>query len=154
MREERVNLKSDVNAKQAFANLLFKKGYIDIKIVSSPADIIAIKEGLKYYFEIKFTNKLNTYFGAATLTEWTAAMNNPNNFKFVIAHKQSNSWKFIEYTPLEFMKFNTIPPFKTYFNISLDKRHSKKHGKLGKSIKLTEENLNKMSNLWNSFVKN
>ena len=69
MKEERLNLKSDVNAKKAFKQLLEQKGFLDVKIVSPPSDIIAIKDGVKHYFEIKFTNKKDKYFGAATLTE-------------------------------------------------------------------------------------
>lgn len=77
MKEEKINLKSDVNAKEAFAKLLTTRGYSEVKIVSSPADIIAVKNGVKYYFEIKFTSKQDNYFGAATLTEWTSAIDNP-----------------------------------------------------------------------------
>ncbi len=151
MEEEKINLKSDVNAKRAFVKLLIERGYSDVKIVSSPADIIAMKENIRYYFEIKFTNKKDNYFGAATLTEWVVAINNPTNFKFVIAQKEGDLWKFLEYTPIEFMNFNTIPPFKTYFNIPFGKKILKKRNKLRKSIKLTEENLKKMNTLWKSL---
>jgi Holliday junction resolvase len=151
MKEEKINIKSDIDAKQAFVKLLVEKGYSEARIISSPADIAAMKNGVKYYFEIKFTNKQDNYFGAATLTEWAAAIDNPGTFKFVIAQKKGDLWTFTEYTPDEFMKFNTIPPFKTYFNINLDKNVSKKKNKSGKSIKLSEENLKKMNNFWKSL---
>ena len=151
MKEEKLNLKSDVSAKEAFVKLLREKGFSEVKIVSSPADIIAIKEGIKHYFEIKFTCKKDKYFGAATLTEWTTAIKNQSNFKFVIAKKNGELWKFIEYTPKEFMEFNTIPPFKTYFNIILDKKIPKKQNKTKKSIQLTEERLRKMENFLDSL---
>ena len=56
------NLKSDVEAKKAFVEELQKQNYQDIKITSSPTDISAIKEGTKYYFEIKFTNQKDKYY--------------------------------------------------------------------------------------------
>ena len=46
----------------------------------NPADIIAVKDGAKHYFEIKFTSQNDRYFGAATLTEWECAINNLDNF--------------------------------------------------------------------------
>ena len=151
MKEEKLNLKSDIPAKKAFSQLLLQKGYSEVKIVSFPVDIIAIKEGVKHYFEIKYTTKKDKYFGAATLTEWISAMENPNNFRFVIARKENDSWKFIEYTPNEFMEFNTIPPFKTYFNIFFNKNLPKKLNRIKKSIKLTRERLNMMKKFWISL---
>ena len=122
MKEEKLNLKSDVPAKDAFLRLLESRNYYDsIKKTSSPADITAIKGGTKHYFEIKFTRQKETYFGAATLTEWVAAIKNPGCFWFVVALEKDNKWKFIEFTPKEFMTYQTIPTFKTYFNIPLNK---------------------------------
>lgn len=149
--KEGINLKSDVNAKKAFVVLLASKGYQNIKIVSSPADIIASKNGKTYYFEVKFTNQTKNYFGAATLTEWATAIENPDNFKFVVARKNGEFWQFEEYPPQEFIKHNTIPPFKTYFNLSLNKDSTKKSAKKKKSIQLTEEKLKKMEEFWNSL---
>jgi len=64
------NRKSDVNAKEAFRDILLTRGYESAVITATPADITAVKAGTTYYFEIKFTNKSYKYFGAATLTEW------------------------------------------------------------------------------------
>ena len=149
MKEERLNLKSDVSAKEAFVKLLEQRDYKDIKIISSPADIVAVKDSKKYYFEIKYTAQKKNYFGAATLTEWTAAMDNTDCFWFVVAQKNGEIWKFIEYTPKEFMKFNTIPPFKTYFNISLDNKDKNASNKTKKSIQLSDEKLKRMRDFWN-----
>src|SRR5437773_12401683 len=43
-------------------------------ITGSPADITATKGGETFYFEVKFTRQGASYFGAATLTEWDAAL--------------------------------------------------------------------------------
>jgi Holliday junction resolvase len=141
------NPKSDVKAKQAFKAHLEARGeFSDVRIVGSPTDIVAKKGEEEFYFEIKSTSKTRKYFGAATLTEWEAALNSPERFKFVVAQPIGEDWKFTEYTPEEFLEFSDIPPFKIFFKVQLGevqpKRQSKR--KRGKAVKLTLENLRKM----------
>ena len=73
------NSKSDVKAKEAYVKVLAEEGFKDIEIISTPTDISASKNGTKYFFELKFTNQTEKYFGAATLTEWECAINNLEN---------------------------------------------------------------------------
>ena len=124
--------KSDVKAKQAFIAVLKSNGFNSAKIISSPADIVAWKDGVRYYFEIKMTKQTETYFGAATLTEWQSAMANPGTYFFVLAVTDNDEtyFKFKLLTPEEFMLYSSIPPFKLFFNIQLpdlfsavDKKH-------------------------------
>jgi hypothetical protein len=123
----KTNEKSDVKAKQAYKSELKKRGYTNINIVAAPADISAVKNNETYYFEIKMTKQKDRYFGAATLTEWEAAIKNPQHYKFVIAQTNDNlTFNFIEYTPEEFMEFSTIPPFKIYFDVNLKDRMKKR----------------------------
>jgi hypothetical protein len=110
------NRRSDVPAKQAFIEALAERGF-RAKVTSAPADITAEYAGERYYFEIKFTNQASRYFGAATLTEWEAALGHANHFFFVTAQQHPSGWVFHEYTPDEFMAFSTIPPFKVFFQI-------------------------------------
>ena len=144
------NKKSDVAAKQAFLNKLHDDGF-DARIVSSPTDIIATKDGVMWYFEIKMTRKTSSYFGAATQTEWRQAFKDPSHFRFVviIADQTDENFRFIEYTPEEFMRFSTIPPFKVYFNIDFTGK-TKRTTRERKSIPLTKENF---QNLDESFGK-
>lgn len=114
--------KSDVNAKQAFCNeLLINRGYDTAEIVSSPADICATKNGEKWYFEIKMTRRDKEYFGAATETEWEQALKDPEHFRFVVVQTDEHETfhKFMEFTPEQFMRGCTIPPFKVYFNVNM-----------------------------------
>ena len=115
-----INEKSDVKAKEAFCNVLIQNGYTSPKIIASPSDIIAYKGGVEYYFEIKYTSQDENYFGAATLTEWKAALKNPDCYKFVIAREVDDKWQFEYFSPEEFLKYSTIPPAKIYFNLPLD----------------------------------
>lgn len=111
--------RSDKNAKEQYSRLLTQRGFVNVKIIKEPADIVAEKHGEKYYFEIKKTAAQKNYFGAATLTEWRAAYNNPKRFFFVVCQESGTSFKFTEYTPEEFEKYSSIPPFKIFFNIEL-----------------------------------
>ena len=114
--------KSDVKAKKAFIVYLQQKGFTGAKIIGQPADIEAWKDGERYYFEIKMTKQTKSYFGAATTTEWKAASENPGKYFFVIAitDSEEKQFKFMVFTPEEFMNDSSIPPFKVFFNIKLN----------------------------------
>ena len=143
------NLKSDVDAKAAFILYLQQNGFENAKVISTPCDISAEKNGEKWYFEIKMTNKNDVYFGAATMTEWEQAFKTPNYFRFVIAIKNKElegGFTFLQLTPQEMIKYSTIPPFKVYFNIDLQKYmnnedsvKSKNKTRKKKAIRLTEQ---------------
>lgn len=137
-----INKKSDVKAKAAFVKHLQDNGF-EAAVVSKPADIVATKDGETWYFEIKMTKRTDVYFGAATLTEWKQAVTDPDHFRFVVAktNEEESEFEFLEYTPEEFMKFSTIPPFKVYFNINFDGTVRKTK----KATALTNENLAIMS---------
>lgn len=147
------NKKSDTKAKAAYKNYLEQNGFEDVKIIKSPSDISAQKNGETYYFEIKMTKQPETYFGAATYTEWSQAFKTPDYFKFVIAHSDENEVNFIfkEYTPFEFMEYSTIPPFKIYFNINLNGNTKKK--KRRTAIPLTHETMALLSDLHDKMRK-
>lgn len=137
------NPKSDVEAKRAFVKELEKENFKDIKIASSPADIIAVKNGVKNYFEIKFTSQKDKYFGAATLTEWECAINNLDNFLFVVCRQKDNKWIFDRFSPKEFIRYSTIPPFKIFFNLDL-KDFDKKKSDETKALKASFDNLKEL----------
>ena len=139
------NKKSDVAAKQAYVNKLNAEGY-KARITGSPADVTAEKDGETWFFEIKMTRHEDRYFGAATQTEWAQAFKDPEHFRFVvvIADEADEHFRFIEYTPAEFMEFSTIPPFKVYFNIDFTGKPKKKSTREKKSVSLTEENFRQL----------
>ena len=140
------NNKSDVAAKQAYVNKLNAEGY-KARITGSPADVTAEKDGETWFFEIKMTRHEDRYFGAATQTEWAQAFKDPEHFRFVvvIADEADEHFRFIEYTPAEFMGFSTIPPFKVYLNIDFTGKPKKKSKREKKSVSLTEENFRRLN---------
>ena len=136
-----MSIKSDIKAKNAYIKHLEKNGFTNCRVESSPADIIAEKNGKVFYFEIKKTTKTDSYFGAATLTEWAQAIKTPNHYRFVIAKTDAAEevFTFTELTPEEMMLHSTIPPFKVYFNIDFDKDATKR--KRRTAINLTPERI-------------
>ncbi len=143
--------RTDVLAKQAFLEKLITEGYT-AEIKAQPSDIIAEKDGETWYFEIKMTEKTDSCFGAATLTEWEQAFKTPNRYRFVIAIKGENdTFTFREFTPAEFMQYSTIPPFKVYFNLSLTGELKRKHRKKNGAVQFTEDNFNDMLALYKKF---
>lgn len=143
--------KSDVKAKKEYCKYLQNNGYSNVSIVSIPVDIIAEKDGHVYFFEIKMTTRDEKCFGAATLTEWEQALKTPNEFKFVIAKTdlEEENFEFIEYTPEEFLKYSTIPPFKFYFNI--DFKNQNKIQKRTKAIQLSDDKISHLIQVFNNL---
>jgi hypothetical protein len=146
-----INAKSDVNAKQAFIEELLRRGFDEARVTRSPADITARRGDETFYFEIKFTAQNNQYFGAATLTEWEAALRHEERFWFVVAARRDDEWIFHEYTPAEFMQFSYIPPFKIFFNVvvGMEKAVGAKQG--GRRVQLTRKRIGEMVGLYEQF---
>jgi hypothetical protein len=152
MSGKKENVKSDVPAKLAFIqNLLLVQGFDEARITGRPADITARRGDQTFYFEIKYTAQFTNYFGAATLTEWEAALTCEERYRFVIATKKDSDWIFREYTPLEFMQFSYIPPFKVFFNIPVGD-HKRPVSKLpGKRVRMTRERMSVMVAIFKKF---
>ena len=133
--------------------MLVAQGY-KARITKSPADITAEKDGKTWYFEIKMTRRTDRYFGGATLTEWTQAFRDPDHFRFVIAISDTSDehFRFIEYTPDEFMAFSTIPPFKVFFNIDFTGKQ-KKSARKRKSIPMTPENFRTLTDAFGRLAR-
>ena len=145
------NLKSDVLAKKAYCADLLKRGFSNTKVIGSPSDIIAEKDGAIWFFEIKCTRKKDKYFGAATLTEWIQAAKDPQHFRFVIASESDGSWTFQEYDPETFIGHSYIPPFKIYFNVRMKPEQIIKSRRPSTSVPMTLERLKQMDELYREF---
>lgn len=139
--------KSDILAKKAVIKELEIRGYTECKIISTPADIIGYLNNERYYFEVKMTRKKEKYFGAATLTEWEQAIKDPKHFYFVVVIQNNEVIeKIIFYKPEEFIKISSIPPFKVYFNLDLNRGIKDKN-------KITFEQLKNMIDFYHEITK-
>lgn len=142
------NLKSDASAKAAFVQALLLRGFDEAHVTGSPADITARRGTDVYYFEIKFTSQEDQYFGAATLTEWEAALAHEERCRFVVAMLRDGLWKFHEYTPAEFMEFSSIPPFKVFFHIAVGGQKATRARRGNRRIQLTRNRVEQMAELF------
>ena len=149
------NDKSDVKAKKAFCEELLKRGYDTAEVVSSPADIRATKDEVEWFFEIKMTRRNDDYFGAATETEWAKAFEDPEHYRFVVAQTDENDsfFKFIEFTPEEFMRGCTIPPFKIYFDVNMVTGRMQDRSKSMRATALTKERFERLHEAYKSLKK-
>jgi hypothetical protein len=147
-----LNPESDIDAKSAYIEFLLReRGFDEAKVTRSPADITARRGRDIFYFEIKFTSQPKQYFGAATLTEWQAALTHGEHYKFVVAAKRSSGWIFHEYTPVEFMAFSYVLPFKVFFNIPVSAEKATSTSSGPRRVRLTKECLAQMVNLYSSL---
>ncbi len=149
------NKKSDVKAKKVFCDELIKRGFDTAEVVSSPADIRATKDGIEWFFEIKMTRRNDDYFGAATETEWAQAFEDPEHYRFVVAQTDENDsfFKFIEFTPEEFMRGCTIPPFKIYFDVNMVTGRMQDRSKSMRATALTKERFERLHEAYKSLKK-
>lgn len=145
------NSKSDVLAKAAFIEVLLKRGFSSARVTKAPADITATRDDETYYFEVKYTAREAQYFGAATLTEWEAALRFEDRFRFVTAALRNGTWIFHEYTPSEFMEFSYIPPFKVFFNVDVGEAKSTAAKRGTKRVQLTRGRIAQMIALFSDF---
>lgn len=113
---------------------------------SSPeADIIVdsiSSDRIKYYFEVKGTTKDSNYFGATTITECMAAIQNKGRYWFLIVNVTKEMEDAVLCMTLQDMlKYMTIPPFKINFNLSV-----KKH-----KVNITEKKIEHLSSVYSKI---
>ena len=119
-------------AKEQFQCALKKVFGKDANIVTNDktTDVIykrGVNEDDWLYFELKTTanidkndkngNHIPNYFGAASLNQWIMATKYPNNYFFVLAYKESDSYKFCLVTPDVFKTYMTGYYMHVDFNI-------------------------------------
>ena len=106
--------------KLRFKEILEENGF-KAEITKEPADISATKEGVPWWFEIKYTLKDDNYYGGSTETEWQKAFEDPDHYRFVVIQtdEKGNRFNWEAYSPQEFLKICRIPPFHITFNIPL-----------------------------------
>ena len=139
----------------AAVNHLRMIGYSNIRIIHHPVDISADMNGETYWIEVKYSeSKDGKMFGAATITEWECALENPNNFFFLIAHKpggedNDSEWKFVFISPAVFEPFSTVPPFKINFNYDVNNPNHIPNRR--SALPATEENLKSLIQIFKSM---
>lgn len=147
---------TDTEAIEPTKNWLTEQGFYNVQKINSPVDFKASRDGQEYFIELKFTSSKKTYFGAATLVEWECALENPENFYFLFAHKQisvtrDDIWDFELMLAEELMKYSTIPPFKIFFSIPLPLKSSRSPPQRKSAKQATQENIRYLSDVFSKL---
>jgi hypothetical protein len=146
---------SDKEGVEAAMEWLEGKGFTEINNIHKPVDLSANFQGMKYWIEVKYTETKNKlYFGAATISEWGCAINNPENFFFLVVQKPGgvnadSYWNFELIKAIDFIKFSTIPPFKINFNLPLNE--PRKIPKRRSAVQASTENIKMCIDFYNSI---
>ena len=70
-----------------------------------------------------------------------------------MSRQEDNKWIFDRFSPKEFIKYSTIPPFKIYFNLDL-KDFDKKQSDETKALKASFNNLEELVSFYKQLKKN
>lgn len=121
----------DVPFKKAFKEFLAHTMGIDkddIKTTLNEADVVVFKDGKPYkYFELKTSRldddklKKKGYFGAASITEWKLAVDNPDDFYFVFMKGKDPDYEYMMVKAKDLYSYATVPPFAIDININIGK---------------------------------
>lgn len=137
--------------KKEFCKILEERGFQNVKIAKTPADITAELNGEQWWFEIKSTVEPEKCWGSSSETEWKKAFEDPNHFRFVViwTTSQLKKLEYLEYTPEEFMRFCYVTPFSVQFNIPTSVPN--KEGNM--SFGFNKEVFNKLHSLYDEIRK-
>ena len=77
---------SDKLAKRKCAEWLEKNGFNNVELAkNSSCDLVGNKNGVKHFIEVKYSSKDDgNFFGTVMLTEMFQAINNKNNYSFLV----------------------------------------------------------------------
>ena len=115
---------TDTDGQEPAKQHLVNSGYTQIKQINHPVDFTAVKDGELYYIELKYITTPKKAFGNTPMTEWICAMENLDNFLFLVVSKPGgieahSDWNFFFVTPEEMLEYSYISPFKINFHFPL-----------------------------------
>ncbi len=121
----RAKVVSDRPAKTKCKEWLELQGFTDVKPAKNQScDLIARKSNQVYYLEIKYSSKEEgNFFGTVMLTEMFQAINNKENYLFLVCRGQGdniNDWSFRLFSVEDFLKCCTLttPIFLYHLDVS------------------------------------
>lgn len=104
---------SDKLAKRMGAEWLRSKGFDNVELAkNSSCDLFGNKNNKRYFIEVKYSSKNSgNFFGTVMLTEMFQAVNNADNYLFLICRGQGeniNNWFFELFNVDDFLKCCTL----------------------------------------------
>ena len=65
----------------------------------------------------------------------------------------NQKWEFTEYTPEEFIKYSTIPPFKIFFRVPISKKEKSKKRRNISAVTVSEDKINKLKKVYDELKR-
>ena len=147
---------SDKLAKRKCAEWLEKNGFTDMKLAKNQScDLMGKKDNKIYYIEIKYSSKeKGNFFGTVMLTELFQAINNKENYLFLVCRGSSeniNDWFFKLFKVQDFIKCCTLTTPIFLYHLHPDKQGNLLIPKFKESTTLASEKL--IKEMWKDFKK-
>lgn len=147
---------SDRLAKRKGAEWLKRNGFTDIKSAKNEScDLIGKKNGEVYYIEIKYSSKeKGLFFGTVMLTELFQAINNRENYLFLVCRGNSDNirnWFFKIFKTDDFIKCCTLTTPIFLYHLYPDKSGNLITPRFRKDTTLASQEL--IKEMWKDFKK-
>ena len=147
---------SDKLAKRKCAEWLERNGFNDVELAkNSSCDLIGEKDGEKYFIEVKYSSKEEgNFFGTVMLTEMFQAINNKNNYLFLVCRGKDediNSWFFKLFNVDNFLKCCTLTTPIFHYHLYPAQNNNLTIPKFKESTMIASQKL--IIEMWNNFKK-
>jgi len=147
---------SDKLAKRKCAEWLERNGFNDVELAkNSSCDLIGEKDGKKYFIEVKYSSKEEgNFFGTVMLTEMFQAINNKNNYLFLVCRGKDediNSWFFKLFNVDNFLKCCTLTTPIFHYHLYPAQNNNLTIPKFKESTMIASQKL--IIEMWNNFKK-
>jgi len=145
---------SDNLAKQKCKEWLESIGFTDVKLAKGEScDLIGKQHNKPYYIEIKYSSKeRGKFFGTVMLTELFQAINNKDNYLFLVCRGKDTSidnWFFKLFSVRDFLKHCTLTTPIFHYHFYADNNHAIPIFR--DNTKVASDEL--ISNMWKDFQK-
>ena len=147
---------SDKLAKRKCAEWLERNGFNDVELAkNSSCDLIGEKDGEKYFIEVKYSSKEEgNFFGTVMLTEMFQAINNKNNYLFLVCRGKDediNSWFFKLFNVDNFLKCCTLTTPIFHYHLYPAQNNNLTIPKFKESTMIASQKL--IIEMWDDFKK-
>ncbi len=152
----RIKTISDKLAKRKCAEWLQKNGFEDVKLAkNSSCDLFGNKNSQKYFIEVKYSSKEDgNFFGTVMLTEMFQAINNKNNYLFLVCRGKDediNTWFFKLFSADEFLKCCTLTTPIFHYHLYPDQDNNLTIPRFKESTMVASQKL--IEEMWKDFKK-
>lgn len=147
---------SDKLAKRKCTEWLQKNGFKNIELAkNSSCDLLGDKDGVKYFIEVKYSSKESgNFFGTVMLTEMFQAINNKNNYLFLVCRgsdENINNWFFKLFNVDNFLKCSTLTTPIFHYHLYSNQNNNLTIPKFKENTMVASQKL--IEEMWKDFKK-